>query len=171
MTTRYRCPISNCGWSHNAVVTGPAPDWSTDLLMWTPADWAAAPNWVGRTLATVHVINAHLVTHSPVQWMTEIRRERERAEAAERRLIEAQEALESAAVFTDAAHPIHPTRLPSRAELDKFITPEGRRVVDEFVARHANESDDFDVSEALNRNLDEAVAGMVGIAEGGDVDV
>lgn len=52
---------------------------------------------------------------------------------------------------------------PARAggDLDRFLTDESRQLVDQFIAESADESDDFDINEALERNLDDAIRGMV----------
>lgn len=46
----------------------------------------------------------------------------------------------------------------SRDELERFLTPAGRQAVDRFISEAQQESDDFDVVEALDRNLYDAMA-------------
>lgn len=41
----------------------------------------------------------------------------------------------------------------SREDLDQFLTDEGRRKVDDFIARC--DDDDFDINETLRRNLED----------------
>lgn len=45
----------------------------------------------------------------------------------------------------------------SRDELERFLTPTGRQAVDRFISEAQQESDDFDVAEALDRNLYDAM--------------
>lgn len=118
MTTRYRCPISTCAWSHDYVASGSVPDIPSDLLSWTRANWADMSERINGMLAAAHVIDGHLATHSTVEWMTELRQYQARAEDAEAQLDRLLDALEQTADVTAAVHPVTSMRLPSRAEVE-----------------------------------------------------
>lgn len=119
MTTRYRCPISTCRWFHDAVAAPPPAYCPPDLLSWSGPTWASMSERIDGGLAAAHVIDAHLVTHSPVEWMTELRLYQARAEAAEDRADRLEVALELTADVTAAVHPVTSMRLPSRAEVEE----------------------------------------------------
>lgn len=122
MTTRYRCPISTCAWFHEYVASGSAPDCPSDVLSWTPANWADMSDRVGRVVAVAHVIDAHLSTHLPIEWMTELRRYQARAEDAEGQLDRLLDVLELTADVAAAVHPVTSMRLPSRCEVEASAT-------------------------------------------------
>lgn len=118
MTTRYRCPISTCAWFHEYVATSPTPACPQDVLFWTAANWADMSERIDGYLAVAHRIDAHLVTHSPVQWMTELRNERRRTEAATAERDQLRIAVEKFSFLADAVDPLTTRRLPSRAEIE-----------------------------------------------------
>ena len=72
MTIRYLCPISTCQWFHETVATDSASSYPPDVAHWTLANWADVPQRTGHLLTAVHVIDAHLSTHSPVEWLTDL---------------------------------------------------------------------------------------------------
>lgn len=118
MTTQYFCPISSCGWTQTHVATPEAADCPSDLLDWTPVNWASMSDRAGFDLAVGHVIDGHLATHSPVEWMTELRRERARAEDAEAQLDRLLDVLEQTADVAAGMHPVTSMRMPSRTEVE-----------------------------------------------------
>lgn len=118
MTTQYRCPISTCGWTQTRVATTATAECPADLLNWTSANWADASERTSADLAVGHVIVGHLATHSPVQWMTELRRYQARAEDAEAQLDRLLDAMEQTADVAAGAHPVTSMKLPSRAEIE-----------------------------------------------------
>lgn len=73
---------------------------------------------VNGSLAIAHVIDAHLVTHSPVQWMTELRNEQRRTEAAIAERDRLRIAVEKLAFLANAVDPLATRRLPSQAEVE-----------------------------------------------------
>lgn len=83
MTVRYPCPLPPCQWFHDHVVTPLTADVPTDILLWTPLNWADMNERTGPGLTAAQKIDAHLATHSPVQWMAELNRERQLRQAAE----------------------------------------------------------------------------------------
>jgi len=72
----------------------------------------------GRLLSVAQVIDAHLATHSPVEWMTELRRVQARAEDAETELDQTLAALKTAKSFADATDALTSMRMPTRAEFE-----------------------------------------------------
>lgn len=117
MTTRYRCPISACAWFYDAVATPPPAYCPPDLLAWSGPTWASMSERIDGGLAAAHVIDAHLVTHSPVQWMAELRLYQARAETAESEADRLRIVVEKTAFLADAVDPLTTRRLPSRADV------------------------------------------------------
>lgn len=115
----HHCPISACRWSHTAVASPAGPEPPTDLVLWTAATWASLSDRPVSGLATAHVVDAHLVTHSPVEWMGEMRRLLGRIESLEQLCGEL-----SAAV-----------RLPSRAEVEATGIPPAERMRAKYANR------------------------------------
>jgi len=72
----------------------------------------------GRLLSVAQVIDAHLSTHSPIEWMTELRRLQARAESAETELGQILAALKTAESFADATDALSSMRMPTRAEFE-----------------------------------------------------
>lgn len=118
MTVHYRCPISTCPWFTEYVASASAPECPADILSWSPVAWASMSDRAGRPLSVAQVIDAHLSTHSPVEWMTELRRLQARAEAAETELDETLAALTTAKDFADVTDALTSMRMPTRAELE-----------------------------------------------------
>lgn len=118
MTVRYHCPITACAWFHDAAVSDFPSDTPADVLQWPATTWSLIADWSGRMLATGQVVNAHLVTHSPVEWMGEMARLQRRIAAAEQLCGELSVAVQNAAFVTAAIDPIATTRMPSRAEVE-----------------------------------------------------
>lgn len=118
MIVRYLCPHPTCRWFFSHTVTPRTANVPTDILTWTPANWDAMAERTGPGLTAAHIIDGHLVTHSPVEWMTELRRYQARAEAAEDRADRLEDALEQTADVTAGMHPVTSMRLPSRAEVE-----------------------------------------------------
>lgn len=117
MIVRYPCPHPTCRWFFNHTATPRTANVPTDILTWTPANWDAMAERTGPGLTAAHIIDGHLVTHSPVQWMAMVHGEHSRIEAvtAERdRLLVVAEKL---AFLADAVDPLSTRRLPSRAEV------------------------------------------------------
>lgn len=84
MTARYHCPILDCRWFHDAVASRNVPEAPADLTLWTATTWEDMSDRPAAGLATAHVVDGHLVTHSPVEWMTEMRRLLGRIESLQR---------------------------------------------------------------------------------------
>lgn len=118
MIVRYPCPHSDCRWLHDHVATPRTANVPTDILTWTPANWADMAERTGPGLTAAHIIDAHLVTHSPVQWMTELRNERQRTESAIAEQDRLRIAVEKLAFLADAVDPLSTRRLPSRGEVE-----------------------------------------------------
>lgn len=118
MIVRYPCPHPTCRWFHDHVATQRTAAVPTDILTWTPANWEAMAECTGPELAAAHIIDGHLVTHSPVQWMTELRDERQRTEtvAAERDRLRI--VVEKLTFLADAVDPLSTRQLPTRAEVE-----------------------------------------------------
>lgn len=116
MTTQYRCPISICNWFHEYVAGASAPECPADILAWSPVAWASMSDRANRLLSVVQVIDAHLSTHSPHEWMTELRRVQARAEDSETELDETLSALKMAKSFADAVDAVQTLRMPTRTE-------------------------------------------------------
>lgn len=117
MTTRYRCPISACAWFHDAVAAPPPAYCPPDLPAWSGPTWASMSERIDGGLAAAHVIDAHLVTHSPVQWMAELRLYQARAEVAESEADRLRIVVEKTAFLADAVDPLTTKQLPFRAEV------------------------------------------------------
>lgn len=113
---RYPCPLPTCQWFYRHAATPATADVPTDILSWTPANWASMAERTGPDLAAAHVIDAHLVTHSPVQWMTELGRERRRADDAEAERDRLHGTAAKLAEFTIAVDTV--TRMPTRGEVE-----------------------------------------------------
>lgn len=118
MIVRYPCPHPTCRWFFNHVVTPRTADVSTDILTWTPANWDAMAERTGPGLAAAHIIDRHLVTHSPVQWMAMVYGERSNTEAVTVERDRLRIAVEKLAFLADAVDPLSTRRLPSRAEVE-----------------------------------------------------
>lgn len=118
MTTRYRCPLSTCRWFHDSEMTPPPAYCPPDILAWSGPTWASMSERIDGGLATAHIIDAHLVTHSPFQWMTELRDERQRTESVTAERDRLRIVVEKLAFLTDAVDPLSTRRLSSRAEVE-----------------------------------------------------
>jgi len=118
MTTHYRCPISTCPWFHEYVASTSAPECPVSILSWSAVAWASMSDRAGRLLSVVQVIDAHLSTHSPVEWMTELRRVQARAEDAETELDQTLAALKTAKSFAGATDALTSMRMPTRVEFE-----------------------------------------------------
>lgn len=112
MTVRCHCPIRTCRCFYDVVASPTVPEPPADLTMWTATTWAKLSDRPATGLATAHIIDAHLVTHSPVQWMTEIRRLLGRIESLERLCGK----LSTGYCMTDLESV---PAIPSRAEIDE----------------------------------------------------
>lgn len=117
---RYHCPILTCRWFHTALASPTAPETPADPILWTAATWANLSVRPVSGLATAHIVDAHLVTHSPIEWMTEMARLRGRIKSAEELISRLSEAVQNAASVTEAVHAVTTMRLPSRAEIESI---------------------------------------------------
>lgn len=90
----------------------------TNILMWTPANWEDMAERTGPGLAAAHIIDGHLVTHSPVQWMAMVYGERQRTESVIAERDRLRIVTEKLAFLADAMDPLSTRRLPSRAEVE-----------------------------------------------------
>lgn len=115
---RYPCPLPTCQWVYRHAATPLTANVPTDILTWTPANWADMAERTGPGLAAAHIIDGHLVTHSPVQWMTELRTERQRTEAAIAERDRLRIVVEKLVFLADAVDPLSTRRLPSRGEVE-----------------------------------------------------
>lgn len=100
------------------MASTPGPEHTADVLTWSPATWSIVSERVGSILSVVQVVDAHLSTHSPVEWVMELARERRRADDAEAdrdRLLVAAQKLGNFTITVDA---ITSTRMPSRADVE-----------------------------------------------------
>lgn len=120
MTVRYHCPILTCRWFYGALASPSVPETPTDPTLWTAATWANLSVRPASGLAAAHIVDAHLVTHSPVEWMTEMARRDRRIKSAEELISRLSEAVQNAASFTEAVHAVTTMRLPSRAEVESI---------------------------------------------------
>lgn len=117
VTVRYRCPLSMCTWFHEYVASDSAPECPADVLLWTASIWAFMPDRVGRSLSVIQVIDAHMSTHSPVEWMTELRQLQARAEDAEAERDRLRTTTQRLAEFTIAVDAVTSPRMPTHAEV------------------------------------------------------
>jgi hypothetical protein len=152
MIARTPCPFAECMWLSGVVATAPAPDLAVEVPPWCLPNWAVASSGYGNSLTVAQVIGAHVASHFPSERSV---RMPSRAE------VEQVEASPAAAKI--------PKPRTTAEEIEYFITPEGRRMVEEFMAEPGD--DDFDVREVLAQNLDDAVAKMVGTGGGGATNV
>lgn len=94
MITRYECPVAECGWHHDR----PDPEMT----------WA---DWLGTIQASVSavlereymdadkIVGAHFATHTPLQWLETLGRERRRGDLLEAKLASAMGVMEAVAGF------------------------------------------------------------------------
>lgn len=115
---RYPCPQPDCPWFFSRVVTPRTANVPTDILTWTPADWDAMAERTGPGLTAAHIIDGHLVTHSPVQWMAMVYGERSRTEAVTAERDRLRIVVEKLMLLADAVDPLSTRRLPSRGEIE-----------------------------------------------------
>jgi len=120
MTVRYHCPILKCRWFHDAAASPIRPAALADLALWTAETWADLSDRPVSGLATAHIVDAHLATHSPVEWMGELARRDRRIKSAERLCGELSAAVQNAMSLTEAVHAVTTMRLPSRAEVESI---------------------------------------------------
>lgn len=118
MTTRYRCPISTCRWFFLHVATEPGATPTLNALLLAPRTWPPVTGGPSPTLSVARAVEGHLSTHSPVEWLEELRQYQARAEDAEAQLDRLLDVLEQTADVTAAVHPVTSMRLPSRAEVE-----------------------------------------------------
>lgn len=118
MIVRYPCPHPTCRWFFSHAVTPRTANVPTDILAWTPANWDAMAERTGPGLTAAHIIDGHLVTHSPVQWMAMVYGERSRTEAVTAERDRLRIVAEKLAFLTDAVDPLSTRRLPSRGEVE-----------------------------------------------------
>lgn len=109
-------------WFHEYVASASVPDCPADILAWSPVAWAFMSDRAGRLLSVVQIVDAHLATHSPFEWMTELRRLQVRAEDAETELDQALSALKAAKSFADATDALTTLRMPTRVEFEDVKT-------------------------------------------------
>lgn len=119
MTARIRCAISTCRWFHNTVATGVVLAAGPNPAYWNAATWAVLDGVEGDGLTVSSRVAAHLATHMSHEWMAEIRREHDRAYAAERLRDMLIGAMRGAAAFTSAMDALTTMRMPSRAEVEQ----------------------------------------------------
>lgn len=139
---RTLCPVDGCPWFHDAVATPPPPDFDPDVPPWCLSTWAVVPSGYGAPLTDAEVVGAHVATHTD-------------AERSGR--------MPSRAEVEALGAPV-PRPRTTAEHIEFFITPEGRRMVEEFMAEPCD--DGFDIREVLTQNLDDALAGMVGGMDG-----
>lgn len=118
MIVRYPCSHPDCRWFHDRVATPRTANVPTDILTWTPANWDAMAERTGPGLAAAHIIDGHLVTHSPVQWMAMVYGERQRTESVMAERDRLRIVVEKLMFLADAVDPLSTQRLPSRAEVE-----------------------------------------------------
>lgn len=118
MIARYPCPQPDCRWFFSHTVTPRTATVPTNILTWTPANWDAMAERTGPGLTAAHIIDGHLVTHSPVQWMAMVHGERSRTEAVAAERDRLRIVVEKLAFLTDAVDPLSTRRLPSRVEVE-----------------------------------------------------
>jgi hypothetical protein len=120
MTRQHHCPVLPCRWFHRTVASPLTPEAPADLTRWTAETWANMSVRPATGLATAHVVNEHLVTHSPVEWMAEIARRDRRISSLEELCGRLAEAVQNAMSLTEAVHAVTTMRLPSRAEVESI---------------------------------------------------
>lgn len=79
-TTRYLCPISDCGWYHDEPMYPdgrPWAPWQGSIEETVRATCMAQAQVVDRSIA------GHLMTHPVLEWFREVRSQQDRAEKAE----------------------------------------------------------------------------------------
>lgn len=118
MIVPYPCPLPTCTWFYRHVATPGTVNSPTDIVSWTPLNWADMAERTSSGLTAAQIIDAHLATHPPMHWLTLVRSERHRAEDAECTLDRLLNTLEQTADATAAAYPAAPMRLPSRGEVE-----------------------------------------------------
>lgn len=118
MIVRYCCPISTCSWFTERVASGSASEFEADVLSWSATTWGSVTERINGISTIVQVIDAHLVTHFPVQWMTELRDERRRAESVTTERDRLRIVVEKLSFLADAVDPLATRKLPSRAEVE-----------------------------------------------------
>lgn len=118
MIVRYPCPHPDCRWFFNHVATPRTVNVPTDILTWTPANWADMAERTGPGLAAAHIIDGHLVTHSPVQWMAMVYGERRRTETVTAERDRLRIVVEKLTFLADAVDPLSTRQLPSRGDVE-----------------------------------------------------
>lgn len=113
MIVQHHCPVLTCRWSHRTVASPSAPEVPADLTQWTAETWANMSERPAAGLAAAHVVDGHLVTHSPVEWMTELRRRDSRIESLEKLCSQL-----AAATYPAGLDAV--TAIPSRAEVESI---------------------------------------------------
>lgn len=120
MTRQHHCPVLPCRWFHRTVASPLTPEAPADLTLWTAETWADMSERPAAGLAAAHVIDAHLVTHSPVEWMAEVARRDRRISSLEELVSRLSVAVQNAMSLTEAVHAVTTMRLPSRAEVESI---------------------------------------------------
>lgn len=102
MITRYECPVAECGWHHDR----PDPEMT-------------AADWLGTIEASVSavfereymdadkIVGAHFATHTPLQWLETLNRERQRGDLLQAQLTSAMGAMEAVAGFDRTMDHLH----------------------------------------------------------------
>jgi hypothetical protein len=102
MITRYERPVTECGWHHDR----------SDTEM-TAADWRGT---IEASVSAVlereymdadRIVGAHLATHTPLQWLETVARERRRGDLLEAKLASAMGAMEAVAGFDKIMAHLH----------------------------------------------------------------
>jgi hypothetical protein len=120
MTAQHYCPVLTCRWFHRYVASPFAAEAPADLTRWTVETWAGMSVRPAAGLAAAHVIDAHLVTHSPIEWMAELARRDRRISSLEELVSRLSGAVQNAMSLTEAVHAVTTMRLPSRAEVESI---------------------------------------------------
>jgi hypothetical protein len=80
MIVRIRCTLSTCAWSHATAATDHVLAAGPDPAYWTAETWTVLADKLGLDYSIAQVVDAHLATHVPHEWMTEVRRLRNAAQ-------------------------------------------------------------------------------------------
>jgi len=92
--TRYECPVTECGWHHDR------PDTEMTAADWRGTIEASVSAVLEREYMDADkIVGAHLATHTPLEWLETVARERKRGDLLEAKLASAMGAMEAVAGF------------------------------------------------------------------------
>jgi hypothetical protein len=100
--TRYECPVTECGWHHDR------PDTEMTAADWRGTIEASVSAVLEREYMDAdRIVGAHLATHTPLQWLETVARERQRGDLLEAKLASAMGAMEAVAGFDKIMAHLH----------------------------------------------------------------